>query len=132
MGNLKDLKVDTLGEEIFLPEERAYVKAVLMRGMYPCAEENIILRPEGKEHVFSWRSLSCEYNMISYRTDGRIMGVDLERRQIRISDATYFVAFGEPRARLPLFALQIVIWQPFMKLRVLAEWLRQEIIKRSQ
>ena len=131
MKGLKKLAFDTLGGEIFLPEEKAYVKAVLMRDGYSCAEENIILCPENKEYIFGWGSLPCRHRQVSYYTDGHI-SVSASQKRTRVFNASFFVAFAGKSANLPCLALRIVVWRPYAKLWDLAEWLRQEIIKRDQ
>ena len=131
MKDLEKLAVDALGGEIFLPEEKAYVKAVLMRGGYSCAEENIILCPEDKEYVFDWRDLPFNSGRVSYHTDGRFNANEV-RGQTFVYNVTYFVAYAGKQANLPYLALKIVVWRPYAKLWDLAEWLRQEIIKRNQ
>ena len=131
MDSLDNIKVDALGGKIFLPEEIAYVKAVLRQnGMYPCAGENIILCPQSAKYVLNWRDLPCGYENISFYTDGHINS-DTARQQTIVLSASYFVAFGAPRAKLSLFAAQIVVWRPYAKLWDLAKWLRREIAKRS-
>ena len=131
MKGLEKLAVDTLGGEIFLPEEKAYVKAVLLRGGYSCAEEDIVLCPEDKEYIFGWGSLPCRHRQVSYYTDGHI-SVNARRRQTSVFHASFFVAYAGKQANLPRLALKIVVWRPYAKLWDLAEWLRHEIIKRNQ
>lgn len=122
-------KVDMLNGAIFLPEEGAYVKAVLRQnGFYPCALENIILLQPDEEYILRWSELPVSHQRVSYHTDGHTR-FD-KKDQTRVLHATYFVVFGGPKSGLPFLAARIVLWRPYARLWEVAAWLQKEAIKR--
>ncbi len=130
MEGLKKLAVDTLGGIPFLPEELAYVKAVLRQGgLNPCATEDIVLCRKGEEYVLSWYQLpGRSHQNVAYFSDGHV-DVDPEKWQTRVWNATYFAVFNNAASH---FTPKIVVWRPYANLWKLAAWLRQEIFKRNQ
>lgn len=122
--------MDVLDSSIFLPEEMAYVKAVLRQnGLYVCAPENIILRQQNEGYILRWEELPVGHNRVSYYTNGHTR-LDLEKQQTRVLYATYFVVFGGLKSGLPLLAAKIVLWRPYTKIWEVAKWLNEEAMKR--
>jgi hypothetical protein len=110
----------------FLPQELAYVKAVLWRNsLCPCASENIILLLPDKEYILWWNELPVDHRFVAYHTDGHTL-LDEKVAQTRVLHATYFVVFGGPRSGLPCFTAKIVLWRPYAKIWELAKWLQHE------